>query len=113
MSEEPRLKTALWVSAVLRQANASGHPAFRRRRGYEDAGGVLVILGSRDRRAVVLTQTRDADGAMAWMKGSGVEPVTESEAEAYVERQVKRDPDLWVLEIEADDFEPPFEARII
>jgi len=30
-----------------------------------------------------------------------------------VERQVKRDPDVWVLEFEAPDYLPPFEARII
>ncbi|MCE0742603.1 DUF1491 family protein [Acetobacter sicerae] len=113
MSVEPRLRTGLWVSAVLRQANSAGFPAFRRRRGDEDAGGVLAILTSRDRKAVVLAQTRAPDGSPAWIRGSGAEPVDEATAEAYVDRQVGRDPDLWVLEFETEDLTPPFEAVLL
>lgn len=113
MRDEARLKTGLWVSAVLRQANNSGCPAFRRHRGDEDAGGVLVVLTNRDRRAVVLTQTRTPEGARAWMRGSGADPVSEAAADAYVSRQIGRDPDLWVLEFETDALEPPFEALVI
>ena len=34
-------------------------------------------------------------------------------ADAYVERQVKRDPDIWVLEFDSADFKPPFEGKVI
>ena len=34
-------------------------------------------------------------------------------ADAYVGRQVKFDPDLWVLEFESPDLLPPFEATIL
>ena len=37
----------------------------------------------------------------------------EAEADAYVARQLRYDPDLWVLEFEAPDGQPPFEAKLI
>jgi len=39
--------------------------------------------------------------------------VDQEAADAYVARQVKYDSDLWVLEFEAPDLLPPFEARIV
>jgi hypothetical protein len=47
------------------------------------------------------------------VRGTGDAPIEEALATAYADRQVKRDPDLWVLEFEAPDLMPPFEARLI
>lgn len=110
---EARLKTALWVSAVLRQATQNGISAMRLRKGDEDAGGVLAVLVGPDGQAVVLSQTRTPDGDPAWMRGSGTDPVSEADADSYVSRQVRYDPDLWVLEFRVRDFTPPFEARML
>jgi hypothetical protein len=82
------------------------------RRGDPDSGGFLCVLRNQA-GASVLSQTRDGAGRPAWIRGTGPGAVEEEVANAYVERQVKRDPDLWVLEFEAPDLLPPFEATIL
>jgi hypothetical protein len=61
----------------------------------------------------VLSQIRDATGEPAWLRGTGETPVEENVADAYIAKQLKYDCDLWVLEFDAPDDLPPFEAKII
>ena len=61
----------------------------------------------------VLSQMRTADGEAAWMRATGPAPVDQETADAYVARQVKFDPDLWVLEFESPDLLPPFDGKIV
>ena len=109
---EPRLKAGLWVKAALRMADRDGRPGVVLRRGDADSGGVLAVLRGRD-GLVVLTQVRNADGALAWMRGTGAAPVDQAAVDSYVARQVRFDPDIWVLEFEAPDLLPPFEAKLV
>ena len=104
---EPRLKSELRAKAMLRIANQPGRSGMVLRRGDADAGGIVLLLRDRAGRTMVLAEARDGDGNPAWSRGTGTDPVTEAEALAYVERQVGRDPDLWVLELEGPDLSPP------
>ncbi len=97
---------------ALRMGDRSGRPGVVVRKGDPDAGGILVLLHGRDGLAV-LSQVRDARGEVAWMRATGAAPVDQAAADAYIARQVKFDPDLWVVEFEAPDLLPPFEATIV
>ena len=117
---EPRVKAKFWVQMALRMGDADGRPGAVLRSGDPDAGGVLVVLRGREGLSV-LTQVRAGaspgagagTGEVSWMRATGAGAVAQEEADSYVARQVGRDPDLWVLEFEAPDLLPPFEARIV
>lgn len=108
---EPRIKTGIWVSAAIRLGNIQGKMGVVVRKGDEDAGGVLVVMRGRGGN-VVLSQFREEDGRLAWMRATGPAPVDEAATDEYVARQIRYDPDLWVIEFEAEDYAPPFEADI-
>ena len=109
---EPRVKAGIWVSMALRMGNAGGRYGAVIRKGDPDAGGVLVVLRN-GREVSVLSQIRTADAELAWMRATGPGPVDDAAADAYIARQVKFDPDLWVIEFEASDLLPPFEAKLV
>jgi hypothetical protein len=109
---EPRVKAGIWVSMALRMGNAAGRFGAVLRKGDADAGGVLVVL-RHDKQMSVLSQIRSGEGELAWMRATGSAPVDQDTADAYIARQVKFDSDLWVIEFEAPDLLPPFEAKLV
>ena len=109
---EARIKAGIWVSAALRMGMLENKPGVVVRKGDADAGGVLVKLYGRA-GCVVLSQFRDSGGGLAWMRATGPEPVEEQVADEYIAKQIRFDPDLWVLEFEAGDYRPPFEGKVV
>lgn len=94
------LTTGLWVSAQVRLCDRAFIPATVVRRGDPDVGTVLLKINRFDEGVTVFAQASTLDGEPAWSRGTGPKPVTEPEADAYIARQVERDPDVWVIEIE-------------
>jgi len=108
-----RLKTRFQVQAALRLATTKNIPLIVARRGDEDAGVILLKLNRRDLGFEVLVQSRNGAGDLVWQRVTGAAPVPEGDVDAYIERAVKRDPDLWVIEIEDRDARPLFAGAII
>jgi hypothetical protein len=94
----PRLKAELWVKAHIRICEAQGAQAFVVRRGDETAGIVLLKVNRLDGHAYLLEPATGLDGARVWTRVTKSDD--EADADAAIARAVKRDPDLWVLEIE-------------
>jgi hypothetical protein len=97
---EARLKTRLVVQAAVRLGAIRAIPVTVTRRGDDDAGTILIKLNRLDLGFVVLAQTRGKQGELAWIRATGENLVDEQTADAYIARQIQRDPDLWVVEIE-------------
>lgn len=99
----PRLKAGIWVRALIRRIEVAGAAAFVVRKGDETAGVVLVKLNTLDGQACVLSPSTGLDGDRLWLRATGPVAVPDADAEAYIARQLKVDPDLWVIEIEDRD----------
>lgn len=110
---EARLKSGIWVQALVRRCDLAAIGVAITARGDADAGAILIKLYDRPAGATVLAQARRLDGTLGWMRATGPEPVAESEADAYIDRQRGRDPDLWVVEIENGSVEGVLDDPII
>ena len=93
------LSSDLWVSALIRRAEIGGAFATVVRRGDMRAGTVIVkSYDTSTRSAKLYTEAFGADGERLWIQP--VTSETESELDAYIQRQIGYDPDIWVVEIE-------------
>jgi GMP synthase (glutamine-hydrolysing) len=98
--EDPKLKSKMWLSALIQRCSIEGIFAAIVRRGDADAGAMIVKLNRLNGSATVFTQARDGQGRLGWIRALGPDPVPEAEADAYIARQSTYDEDLWVVEIE-------------
>ena len=99
MTATPRLKAGIFVRALIRRVEVAGASAFVIRKGNEDAGAIVLKLSKLDGNCLVLNQARDGSGALVWAKPLG-EWGEEPRAHLWFEKQIKADPDLWIVEIE-------------
>jgi hypothetical protein len=101
-----RLKAGIWVAAYIRRCEAGGAFAAVRRRGAEEAGAIFIKLNRLDGTADIFgpapqTAFDDAHPAdRVFSPGLPVQPAPEAEAEAYLQRQMRFDPDIWIVEVE-------------
>ncbi len=101
-----RLKTALWVAAYLRRCAIEGVFGVLRRRGAEEAGAVFVRINRLDGTSDLFgpapqSAFEAAEGtARAFTPSLASLPAADAEVEAYLAREVKFDPDVWIIEIE-------------
>ena len=92
------LSSDIWVSALLRRVEQAGSFAYIARRGDKSFGAVLVkVLNLRTRDTYVLREAQKGEESV-WMQP--VETKDEADLDAWIARQTKYDPDIWVVEIE-------------
>lgn len=98
-----RLKSKIYVQALIRRAEVQGAAAFVVRSGAVEAGAVFIKINRLDGNCDVLgpSQRLGAEGEIEriWTRPLG-DGVSEEKAEEYFSRQLKFDPDIWVVEIE-------------
>lgn len=97
---EPRLASSVLVSALLRRAEAEGGFGTVLARGDSISGAILVILLERGRNPSFLERLLQPDGSYAWQKAGKEASINQEEAEKFLARRRKIDPDLWLIELD-------------
>ena len=101
-----RLKSSIWVAASIRRCMTEGAYAVVRRRGAEEAGAIFVKVDRLDGTSDLFgpaPQTEFDDVRptdRAFMASLRDPPKPNDEVEAYLGKQVRFDPDIWIVEVE-------------
>lgn len=99
-----RLKSEIWVKAYLRRCHGEGADAVLVRRGDGDAGAIYIKVSRLDGTAALYgpapSGLEEAREERSWQACLTREATPESEADAYLARQVEFDPDIWIVTVE-------------
>jgi hypothetical protein len=101
-----RLKSAIWVAAYIRRCFVEGASAVLRRRGAEEAGAIFITVDHLDGTASLFgpapQTTFDEAQPMerAFAPSLKAQPAPTAEVEARLVRELRFDPDLWIVEVE-------------
>lgn len=102
-----RLKSGIWVAAYLRRCGVEGVFAAVRRRGAEDAGAIFIKINRLDGTGILygpapqsaFDEAQPADRMFAVIAGRD-SPANDADIEARLLREIRFDPDLWIIETE-------------
>jgi hypothetical protein len=101
-----RLASGVVVSALMRRVQGAGGNAAVLAHGDETAGAILLVIAERGETLRLLSRRLDSAGAYIWddtpLPPSGGESGP-SEVDQLVDRARRRDPDLWVVELDIAD----------
>jgi len=99
-----RLKSEIWVKGYIRRCQVEGAPAVLVRRGDADAGAIYIKVSRLDGTALLFGPAPagldDAREERRWVPCLQHNPSPESEADAYLQRQIAFDPDIWIVAVE-------------
>jgi hypothetical protein len=101
-----RLKSGFWVAAYVRRCEGGGAYGAVRRRGAEDAGAIFIKINRLDGSADLygpapqsaFDEAQPAD--RAFVACLDPLPADEAAVEAFLTREIRFDPDVWIVEIE-------------
>lgn len=101
-----RLRSDIWVAAYLRRVAVEGTFAVLRRRGAPEAGAIFILIDRRDGRVALFAPAladETMEGERRWFRAHASEWIDAPRAEERLTRELKFDPDLWIVEVEDKD----------
>jgi hypothetical protein len=102
-----RLKSGIWVAAYVRRCHIEGAFAAVRRHGADEAGAVYIKINRLDGTGTLFgpapqsafDEAQPAERIFTAVLGR-VSPAAEADIEARMAREMRFDPDLWLVEVE-------------
>lgn len=102
-----RLKSEIWVKAYVRRTSSSGRQAYIVRHGDDDAGAIFIRINRLDGTSLLFGPAPASLDVMQsdrrWVAAFKGAPRPDAEIDAYLAREARNDPDLWIVEVEARD----------
>jgi len=99
-----RLKSGIWVAAYLRRCQTEGVFGAVRRRGAEEAGAVFVKVSLLDSSAMLYApapqSVYDDRPIERFFVAVSPEPLPEQVVEERLAKEIRFDPDAWIVETE-------------
>lgn len=99
-----RLKSEIWVKAYLRRCALEGVDAVLARRGDVDAGAIYIKVSRLDGTAMLFgpapSGLKGESEERRWQPCLGSDASAETEADAFLERQITFDPDIWIVSVD-------------
>ena len=106
---QPRLKSKIIIDAIIRICSDQGLPATVARLGDPDAGNIYIKVSNTVYDCLIYTQQRQIDETVKWVETPTKDILSETQADAYLERQIQYDQDIWIVEIEDPKHRNPFD----
>ena len=103
-----RLRADIFVASLIRRCAAEGAAAVLRRRGAAEAGAIFIVIDRLDGSAALygpapqgeLGEAQERGVERLWQRLHGADWTTPPEIEARLGKELRFDPDLWIVEIE-------------
>jgi len=98
-----KLNAGVWVSAIVRLAQANGDFATIAKKGDETAGQIILVARRRNGHVQVYSRTMNSRGDYSWTVAIASPPEESIKVNDYLDRQRRYDPDLWIVDLDTDN----------
>ena len=106
------LKSLLKIKSAIRASYAKNKVATVIHSGDDDNGSILLKIRRKDSKACLVGKSLCNNGSYSWnlVSGNNNEWQEENTVNEKIEKEIKIDPDLWVLELESETLWNPLEV---
>lgn len=93
------------ASSLIKRTQIEGGSAVVVRKGDPTSGAILILCLEKGRNSALCERLLSPSGSYEWQRIGPQDIENVDELNHYIERRARRDPDLWVLELDIPNAE--------